>query len=98
MPKVFSGAIKRRQSKVHAKAQRSQRRKGWSNSSGAHEHLTSLCVFAIFAPLRDPPVRNASPQSVLNEILGLRMFGANQQQAHQELALRLVFERSPDAI
>ncbi len=26
------------------------------------------------------------------------MFGANQQQAHHELALRLVFERSPDAI
>ena len=26
------------------------------------------------------------------------MTGANQQQAHHELALRLVFERSPDAI
>src|SRR6185295_10083056 len=43
---------------VHAKAQRTQRRKGGSNSSGGPEtptlpkHLTRLCVFAFFAPLR----------------------------------------------
>jgi len=35
----------------HAKAQRSQRRKG------AFEHLTRLCAFAIFAPLREKPLQ-----------------------------------------
>ena len=42
-----------RQGLVHAKAQRSQRRKGGSNAWGAFESLTRLCVFAIFAPLRE---------------------------------------------
>ena len=31
----------------------SQRRKGGSNTSGAPEYLARLCVFAIFAPLRE---------------------------------------------
>ena len=37
----------------HAKTQRSQRRKGGSIGSGASESLTRLCVFAIFASLRE---------------------------------------------
>jgi len=38
----------------HAKAQRTQRRKGESNPSGTSESLTRLCAFAFFAPLREP--------------------------------------------